>query len=148
MQIQYWFHRKSKGRQCKGRRPRNFDFLQLILNAHCKVRFSLSLQLDRTKRIYFGEETEAEAVRDKAKSAEDKARGRKKDMSSLFRSKAALKKQAGLLSAKEDELNIRSTGARNDYILNLSSSNAHQERYYRHDLQVGGSQQQDDQSGG
>ena len=75
-------------------------------------------------------------MRDKAKSAEDKARGRKKDMSSLFKSKAALKKQAGLLSAKEDELNIRSTGARNDYILNLSSSNAHQERYYRHDLQV------------
>ena len=96
------------------------------------------LQLDRTKRIYFGEETEAEAVRDKAKSAEDKARGRKKDMSSLFKSKAALKKQAGLLSAKEDELNIRSTGARNDYILNLSSSNAHQERYYNYDLQVCG----------
>ena len=86
-------------------------------------------------------------MRDKAKSAEDKARGRKKDMSSLFKSKAALKKQAGLLSAKEDELNIRSTGARNDYILNLSSSNAHQERYYRHDLQVGG-QLQGDHSGG
>ena len=110
--------------------------------AHClrryiraKTHFAL-LQLDRTKRIYFGEETEAEMVRDKAKSAEDKAKGRKKDMSSLFKSKAALKKQAGLLSAKEDELNIRSTGARNDYILNLSSSNAHQERYYKHDLQV------------
>ena len=25
--IQNWFHRKSKGRQCKGRWPRNFDFL-------------------------------------------------------------------------------------------------------------------------
>ena len=24
--IQNWFHKKSKGRQCKGRRPRNFDF--------------------------------------------------------------------------------------------------------------------------
>ena len=24
--IQNWFHRKSKGRQCKGRWPRNFDF--------------------------------------------------------------------------------------------------------------------------
>ena len=65
---------------------------------------SLSLlQLDRTKRIYFGEETEAEAVRDKAKSAEDKARGRKKDMSSLFKSKAALKKQAGLLSKQSPQ---------------------------------------------
>ena len=53
------------------------------------------MQLDRTKRIYFGEETEAEAVRDKAKMADDKARGRKKDMSSIFKSKAALKKQGG-----------------------------------------------------
>ena len=57
------------------------------------VQLQFPLQLDRTKRIYFGEETEAEAVRDKAKTAEDKARGRKKDMSSLFKSKAALKKQ-------------------------------------------------------
>lgn len=24
--VQNWFHRKSKGRQCKGRWPRNFDF--------------------------------------------------------------------------------------------------------------------------
>ena len=24
--IQNWFNKKSKGRQCKGRRPRNFDF--------------------------------------------------------------------------------------------------------------------------
>ena len=31
------------------------------------------MQLDRTKRIYFGEETEAEMVRDKAKMADDKA---------------------------------------------------------------------------
>ena len=36
--IQNWFHRKSKGRQCKGRWPRNFDFFQLILNAHCPER--------------------------------------------------------------------------------------------------------------
>ena len=34
LQIQNWFYRKSKGRQCKGRQPRNFDFLQLMLNAH------------------------------------------------------------------------------------------------------------------
>jgi hypothetical protein len=30
----------------------------------------------------------------------------------------------------------RSTGARNDYILALASANAHQERYFKHDLQV------------
>ena len=26
LKIQNWFYKKSKGRQCKGRRPRNFDF--------------------------------------------------------------------------------------------------------------------------
>ena len=54
-----------------------------MVTLYCKTKLSpcTPLQLDRTKRIYFGEETEAEAVRDKAKTAEDKARGRKKDMS-------------------------------------------------------------------
>ena len=37
--IQNWFYKKSKGRQCKGRRPRNFDFFQLILNAPCLSAF-------------------------------------------------------------------------------------------------------------
>ncbi len=75
-------------------------------------------------------------VRNKAQTAEDKARGRKKDVKSLFQSKSALKKQAGLLSAKQDEMDIRSTGARNDYILNLASANAHQNVYYKQDLQA------------
>jgi hypothetical protein len=75
-------------------------------------------------------------VRDKAKTAEDKAKGRKTDLKSRFTSLSTLKKQAGLLSAKQDEMEIKSTGARNDYILNLASSNAHQERYYKHNLQV------------
>ena len=47
LQIQNWFHRKSKGRQCKGRQPRNFDFLQLTLIAHwvcmqCRARARLT----------------------------------------------------------------------------------------------------------
>ena len=92
--------------------------------------------MDRTKRIYFSEETEALDVRDKAKEAEDKAKGRKKDMKSLFQSKTSLKNKAGLLSAKEEEAEIKSTGARNDYILSLASANAHQTRFYKYDLQV------------
>ncbi len=93
-------------------------------------------ELDRTKRIYFSEGTDAIETQTKAKDAEDKAKGRKKDLKSLFQSKATLRKQAGLMSAKMEETEIRSTGARNDYILNLASANAHQERYYKHDLQV------------
>ena len=33
-QIQNWFQESQAGRQCKGRQPRNFYFLQLMLNAH------------------------------------------------------------------------------------------------------------------
>ena len=94
--------------------------------------------MDRTKRIYFSEETEALDVKDKAKDAEEKAKGKKKDMKSLFQSKTSLKNKAGLLSAKEEEAEIKSTGARNDYILSLASANAHQSRFYKYDLQVRG----------
>ena len=94
------------------------------------------MKVDRTKRIYFDDESNAHDVRDKAKDAEDRSKGRKKDMMSLFQSKSTLKRHAGKLSAKQEEFDIRSTGARNDYILSLASANAHQDRYFKHDLQV------------
>ena len=34
LQIQNWFQESQAGRQSKGRQPRNFDFLQLMLDAH------------------------------------------------------------------------------------------------------------------
>jgi hypothetical protein len=36
--------------------------------------------------------------------------------------------QAGKLSAKQEESDIKSVGARNDYLLALETSNAHQDR--------------------
>ena len=93
-------------------------------------------QVDRTRQVYFNEESGASDVRDKAKDAEDKAKGRKKDISSLFQSTKTLRKKAGNLSVKQEELDIKSTGARNDYILGLASTNAHQEQYFKHDMQV------------
>ena len=96
------------------------------------------MQLDRTKRIYFNEESEALETKEKAKDADDIARGRKKDVKSFFQSKAKLKKAAGNLSVKQEEVDIRSVGARNDYILSLTTANAHQIRYYKSDLPVGG----------
>ena len=94
------------------------------------------MQLDRTKRIYFNEESEALETKEKAKDADDIARGRKKDVKSFFQSKAKLKKAAGNLSVKQEEVDIRSTGARNDYILSLTTANAHQERYHKSDMPV------------
>ena len=34
LQIQNWFQEIQASRQCRGRQPRNFDFLKLTLNAH------------------------------------------------------------------------------------------------------------------
>ncbi len=75
-------------------------------------------------------------VRDRARDAEERSKGTKRDIKSFLVSKTTLRKQAGMLSAKQEELDIRSTGARNDYILSLATANAHQDRYYKHDLQV------------
>jgi hypothetical protein len=58
--------------------------------------------------------------------AELKAKGKKRDVKSLFTSKSSLKKQAVKMSAKQDESDIKSTGARNDYLLSLVTANAHQ----------------------
>ncbi len=69
--------------------------------------FHLFLQVDRTKKNYFEDESKAVDVRDKATDAEDKAKGRKKDMMSFFQSTATLKRHAGKLSAKQEELDIR-----------------------------------------
>ncbi len=63
--------------------------------------------MDRTKKNYFEDESKAVDVRDKATDAEDKAKGRKKDMMSFFQSTATLKRHAGKLSAKQEELDIR-----------------------------------------
>ena len=68
----------------------------------------MSFQLDRTKRIYFNEESEALETKEKAKDADDIARGRKKDVKSFFQSKAKLKKAAGNLSVKQEEVDKKS----------------------------------------
>ena len=46
-------------------------------------------------------------VQAKARDAEARTKGRKKDLRSLFQSKTTLRKQAGALSAKQDECDIR-----------------------------------------
>lgn len=92
--------------------------------------------MDRTKRIYFSEESEALQTAQKAEKADDIAKGRQKDFMAFFQSKNTLMKKAGSLSVKQDEIQIKSTGARNDYILALATANAHQHQYFKNDLPV------------
>ncbi|KAG1970245.1 F-BAR and double SH3 domains protein [Pimephales promelas] len=53
---------------------------------------------------------------------------------SLFQSRSSLKRASVKLKAKKNEWKSKATQARNDYLLTLSATNAHQDRYYETDL--------------
>ncbi|KAK6628801.1 hypothetical protein RUM43_002617 [Polyplax serrata] len=89
-------------------------------------------EVDKTKKLYFDEEHCAHDVRDKAKDIEEKL---KKKKGSFFQSITSLQKNSAKVSSKRDQLEEKSTGARNDYLLSLAAANAHQRRYFLVDLQ-------------
>ncbi|XP_022909284.1 protein nervous wreck isoform X2 [Onthophagus taurus] len=91
------------------------------------------IDVDKTKKLYFDEEHSAHDVRDKARDIEEKL---KKKKGSFFQSITSLQKNSAKVSSKRDQLEEKSTGARNDYILCLAAANAHQTRYFVVDLQL------------
>ncbi|XP_017781110.1 PREDICTED: F-BAR and double SH3 domains protein 2 isoform X2 [Nicrophorus vespilloides] len=94
----------------------------------------LSVQdVDKTKKLYFDEEHCAHDVRDKARDIEEKL---KKKKGSFFQSITSLQKNSAKFSSKREQLEEKSAGARNDYLLCLAAANAHQNRYFVVDLQL------------
>ncbi|XP_046390282.1 protein nervous wreck isoform X1 [Ischnura elegans] len=89
-------------------------------------------ELDKYKKIYFDEEHCAHDVRDRAKDIEEKL---KKKKGSFFQSITSLQKNSAKISSKRDASDQKSAGARNDYLLSLAATNAHQNRYFVVDLQ-------------
>lgn len=89
--------------------------------------------MDKTKKLYFEEEHSAHDVRDKAKDIEEKL---KKKKGSFFQSITSLQKNSARVSSRRDQLEEKSSGARNDYLLSLAAANAHQTRYFVVDLQT------------
>jgi hypothetical protein len=89
--------------------------------------------IDKNKKSYFDEEHCAHDVRDKARDIEEKL---KKKKGSFFQSITSLQKNSARVTSRKEQLEEKSTGARNDYILSLSSANAHQNRYFTTDLQA------------
>lgn len=89
--------------------------------------------VDKTKKSYFDEEHCAHDVRDKARDIEEKL---KKKKGSFFQSITSLQKNSARVTSRKEQLEEKSTGARNDYILCLASANSHQNRYFTTDLQV------------
>ena len=88
--------------------------------------------IDKNKKSYFDEEHCAHDVRDKARDIEEKL---KKKKGSFFQSITSLQKNSARVTSRKEQLEEKSTGARNDYILSLASANAHQNRYFTTDLQ-------------
>ncbi|KAL7049744.1 hypothetical protein ACKWTF_003837 [Chironomus riparius] len=89
--------------------------------------------VDKTKKSYFDEEHCAHDVRDKARDIEEKL---KKKKGSFFQSITSLQKNSARVTSRKEQLEEKSTGARNDYILSLASANSHQNRYFTTDLQT------------
>ncbi|XP_059613011.1 protein nervous wreck isoform X2 [Phlebotomus argentipes] len=91
------------------------------------------MRVDTTKKQYFDEEHSAHDVRDKARDIEEKL---KKKKGSFFQSITSLQKNSARVTSRKEQLEERSSGARNDYLLSLASANAHQNRYFTVDLQT------------
>lgn len=102
--------------------------------ANIQRELQLSVQdIDKTKKSYFDEEKVAHDVRDKARDIEEKL---KKKKGSFFQSITSLQKNSARVTSRKEQLEEKSTGARNDYILSLASGNSHQNRYFTTDLQT------------
>lgn len=67
-------------------------------------------ELDRARFVYYTEESESIKTAERVEEAQLIAKGKKKAMMSMFKSQTALEQQAEKLSAKQEELNIKSTG--------------------------------------
>ncbi|XP_039763874.1 protein nervous wreck isoform X2 [Pararge aegeria] len=102
-----------------------------LAQAHKELQLTVS-DIDKTKKLYFDEEHTAHDVRDKAKDIEEKL---KKKKGSFFQSITSLQKNSAKVSSRRDQLEEKSTGARNDYLLSISAANAHQNRYFLVELQ-------------
>lgn len=88
--------------------------------------------VEKTRKVYFDEEHCAHDVRDKAKDIEARLKRKK---GSFFQSLSTLQKSSAKVSLKREQMDDKSVGARNDYLLSLATANSHQTRYFVHDLQ-------------
>ncbi|XP_041986298.1 protein nervous wreck isoform X2 [Aricia agestis] len=103
-----------------------------LSQAHKELQLTV-MDIDKTKKLYFDEEHTAHDVRDKAKDIEEKL---KKKKGSFFQSITSLQKNSAKVSSRRDQLEEKSTGARNDYLLSIAAANAHQNRYFLTELQT------------
>ncbi|XP_031621009.1 protein nervous wreck [Contarinia nasturtii] len=122
--------------EAKGLREYKIQISKKCLNQLGNIQKELQTtvqKIDITKKSYFDEEHSAHGVRDKARDIEEKL---KKKKGSFFQSITSLQKNSARVTSRKEELEEKSTGARNDYLLSLAQANAHQNRYFTVDLQT------------
>jgi len=90
-------------------------------------------ELDKLKKVYVDDEHVSHDARDKAREAEEKL---KKKKGNIFQSMSSLQKTSAKLGSRRDLCEEKSTHARNSYLLQLASANAHQNRYFHVDLKT------------
>ncbi|EFX73637.1 hypothetical protein DAPPUDRAFT_57919, partial [Daphnia pulex] len=107
---------------------KNLDLLKVVQG---EVQTCVT-ELDKLKKVYVDDEHVSHDARDKAREAEEKL---KKKKGSIFQSVSSLQKTSAKLGSRRDLCEEKSTQARNAYLLQLASANAHQNRYFHVDLQ-------------
>ncbi|XP_070197657.1 F-BAR and double SH3 domains protein 2-like isoform X2 [Littorina saxatilis] len=89
------------------------------------------LDMVKAQKAYYVEEAAAHDARQKVAEAEDKI---KRKSTGLFQSMSGLQKTCAKLHSRMEASDIKSTAARNDYLLTMAAANAHQIRFYSTDL--------------
>lgn len=85
----------------------------------------------KAQKTYNIDQTLTHDARQKAAEANDRL---SKKSTGIFTSLASLQKNCAKLNTRRDACEVKSTNARNEYLLCLAASNAHQHRYYTTDL--------------
>ncbi|CAH1776504.1 unnamed protein product [Owenia fusiformis] len=115
--------RTNKGQQAK----KVFDQVKVLQN---EISQTVN-EMVKSQTEYSKEEHLAHDARVKASEAEQKL---KKRSIGLFSSMASLQKNTAKLTARKDACEVKSTSARNDYLLNMAAANAQHIRHSSTDL--------------
>lgn len=115
---------------CKPLRAMKSQVAKKVFENLVEVQKELSLsvqEVTKLQKTYKDEEHLAHDARVKAAEADDKV---KRKSVGLFTSMSKLQQQSAKLNVRREGCEVKSTAARNDYILSLSAANAHVLHYY------------------
>lgn len=120
--------------QCKQVRANRSQVSKLVfeeLNSLQKDILVSVQEVNKSQKVYREEEHIAYDARVKATNASNKVKNKS---ISRFTSLAKLQQQSSKMNARVEACEVKSTAARNEYILNLRAANAHLHRYHVVDI--------------